>query len=86
MGSIEIAFLYAIDVGGVDTEQSYPYEGIQRKCRFKENKIGASIRYIVKVKEGVEKDLQAAIALEGPVAVAVDGNHNAFRVSTAALK
>ena len=35
----------------------------------------------MRVEKGSEADLQAAVALEGPVALAVDGNHNAFRVS-----
>lgn len=36
---------------------------------------------IVKVKSGSESDLMGAVANVGPVAVAVDGSSNAFRVS-----
>lgn len=78
---MEVAYIYTIDTGGIDTEEAYPYEGMQGKCRFKKNKVMTSIRSVMRVEKGSEADLQAAVALEGPVALAVDGNHNAFRVS-----
>ena len=40
---------------------------------------------IVQIKSGNEKELQAAVATGGPVAVAIDGSSNAFRVNAAIL-
>lgn len=40
---------------------------------------------IVKVKSGSESDLMGAVANVGPVAVAVDGSSNAFRVSRGSM-
>ena len=37
---------------------------------------------IVKIKSGSETDLLSAVANVGPVAVAVDGRSNSFRVSS----
>ena len=39
-GSMEVAYIYTIDTGGIDTEDAYPYEGMQGKCRFKKKQGG----------------------------------------------
>ena len=77
---MDIAFEYIIDAGGVDTESSYPYDGVSKRCRFNKNKVGASMSNYQLVKKGDEADLQVAVAMQGPVAVAVDATHNTFRV------
>ena len=74
------SFMYTIDMGGIDTEESYPYEGVQGKCRFNKKKVGTAIRNVIRVMKNSEPDLQAAVALEGPVSMAIDGSHNTFRV------
>ena len=40
----------------------------------------------VTIKKGSESSLLSAVANVGPVAVAVDGSSNAFRVSTASVQ
>lgn len=79
---MDIAFEYIIDSGGLDTESSYPYEGVSKRCRFNKNKTGASMSNYQLVKKGDEGDLQVAVAMQGPVTVAVDATHNTFRVCT----
>ena len=41
----------------------------------------AAFRSFQRVRSGDESDLQTAVALEGPIAVAVDAKHNTFRVN-----
>lgn len=78
---MDIAYEYIIDTGGLDSESSYPYNGVSKRCRFLESGVGATMRNYQKVKKGDESDLQSAVAMQGPVAVAVDATHNTFRVS-----
>nr|XP_027202963.1 cathepsin L-like [Dermatophagoides pteronyssinus] len=59
-------------VGG----KSYPYEGIDDKCRQSQmNKtIGATIHSYVNVRYGDEHALQSAVAKIGPISVAIDAD------------
>ena len=50
-------------------------------CRFNTKTIGASISGFVRIKKGKERDLQAAVAMVGPVTIALDHRHAAFRVN-----
>ena len=77
---MDIAFEYIIDTGGLNTEQTYPYDGVSKRCRFNKNKMAASMSNYQRVRKGDENDLQAAVAMQGPVVVAVDASHNTFRV------
>jgi len=43
--------------------------------------VGAEISGSVKIKEGNEHNLMAAVANAGPIAVGVDASSKAFRVS-----
>uniref|UniRef100_A0A1X7VRP3 Peptidase C1A papain C-terminal domain-containing protein n=1 Tax=Amphimedon queenslandica TaxID=400682 RepID=A0A1X7VRP3_AMPQE len=78
-GSVEYSYYYIIDNNGVDTKRSYPYRGKQKACHFKQKNIGAKMRYFLQVEEGNEKDLEAAVAMQGPISVVVDASHNIFR-------
>ena len=42
---------------------------------------GAKISGMIRISSGSESNLLGAVAYVGPVAVAIDGNSNAFRVS-----
>lgn len=78
---MDLAFEYIIDVGGLNAEKTYPYDGISKRCRFNKNKIVASMSNYQRVRKDSESDLQAAVAMQGPVVVTVDASHNTFRVS-----
>lgn len=73
------AFRYIKDNGGIDTEISYAYEGIDDSCHFNKATIGATDRGFTDIPQGNEKKLAEAIANVGPVAVAIDASHESFQ-------
>lgn len=79
-GLMENAFRYIRDNHGVDTENSYPYEAHDDKCRFKNRTVGADDKGFVVIPAGDEKKLIKAIALKGPVSVAIDASQESFRL------
>ncbi|XP_041356383.1 procathepsin L-like isoform X1 [Gigantopelta aegis] len=79
-GLMDQAFTYIKVNHGIDTEISYPYEGINGKCRFKPADVGANDTGFVDVKSGSESDLQSAVATVGPVSVAIDASHISFQL------
>ena len=65
-----------IDIGGIDTEASYPYTGKNSEvCEFNNCTIGAKIKsYKFVSPSGSEQALAKAVAEIGPVSVAVDAS------------
>uniref|UniRef100_A0A3B4ADR9 Cathepsin L.1 n=1 Tax=Periophthalmus magnuspinnatus TaxID=409849 RepID=A0A3B4ADR9_9GOBI len=78
-GFMDQAFEYIQDNGGIDTEDSYPYEAEDGKCRYDPSKIGATCTGYVDIKSGDEDALQEAVATVGPVSVAIDASHESFQ-------
>lgn len=73
------AFQYIKDNGGIDTEKTYPYEGIDDTCHFSKKNIGATDKGYVDIPTGDEDALKKAIATVGPVSVAIDASHESFQ-------
>jgi cathepsin L len=72
-GLMDLAFKYVIKNGGLDTEMAYPYEGRQRRCRFRKDKVGGNETSFVDVESKMgEEHLKAAVGTQGPVSVAID--------------
>ena len=61
---MNLAFEYIKENGGLDTEESYPYEARDGKCRFKASDIGAKDVGIRRIKAGDENALKHALATE----------------------
>merc|ERR1719367_2004434 len=78
-GLMDLAFKYIRDNHGLDTEQSYPYEGQDDRCQFKRSDVGADDKGYVDVPTGDEEALMKAIATVGPVSVAIDASHRSFQ-------
>ncbi|XP_046479794.1 cathepsin L-like [Neodiprion pinetum] len=78
-GTMTEAFEYIIRNNGIDTEESYPYEGKTNSCRYEPRKIGATSSGYTYINRGDEITLQEVIAVDGPVAVAVDASHASFQ-------
>ncbi|XP_068194435.1 cathepsin L.1 [Antennarius striatus] len=79
-GLMDNAFEYIKANGGIDTEESYPYEAEDGPCRFNPDTIGAKCTGYVDVKEGDEDALQEAVATIGPISVAIDASQFSFQL------
>lgn len=64
------AFEYVHYNGGIDTEESYPYEAKAGKCKFNEYHVGAQVESVVNITARDEAELKGAVGSAGPVSVA----------------
>jgi len=78
-GLMDSAFQYIKANKGIDTEDSYPYEAMDGKCRYKKTTIGATCTGFTDIKSQNETDLQTAIANIGPISVAIDASQDSFQ-------
>ena len=77
-GYSDQAFQY-IKYHGIDTEASYPYQGIEGAfCRFNNSTVGATDKGFVDLPKGDEDALAKAVASVGPISVAIDSSHDSF--------
>jgi len=76
------ALQYIIDIGGIQSEDDYPYEdwngGDREDCVYDAKKSQAKVRAMVNVSQGNETDLAWAI-VKGPVSVAIDASQSSFQ-------
>jgi len=77
---MELAFNYVIKTGGIDTEESYPYKGVNGHCNYTKDSIGATITSFEKVKRNDEEALQKAVAKKGPISVGIDASKPSFHL------
>ncbi|XP_068943858.1 procathepsin L-like isoform X2 [Petaurus breviceps papuanus] len=78
-GFMTNAFEYVMKNEGIDTEESYPYEGKEGNCRYEPENSGANVTRYVEIPSGEESALTEAVAIAGPVSVAVDASHSSFQ-------
>lgn len=78
-GLMDQAFDYIKKNKGIDTEESYPYEGEDDKCRYKKKNAGADDIGYVDVPTGDEDKLVHALASVGPISIAIDASHESFQ-------
>lgn len=64
------AFEYVKYNGGIDTEESYPYEAKEGKCKFNTYHVGAQVDSVVNITARDETELKGAVGSVGPVSVA----------------
>ncbi|KAI8767416.1 cathepsin L1 [Biomphalaria glabrata] len=77
-GLMTYAFTYIKDNKGIDSEESYPYVGVDQPCAFKREYVAATDTGYVEVESGSEQALQQAVAEIGPISAAIDASHDSF--------
>jgi len=78
-GLMDQAFTYIIKNNGIDTEDSYPYQAVDGRCKFEAANVGATITSFKDIIKDSESDLQNAVATVGPVSVAIDASLPSFQ-------
>ncbi|XP_072179914.1 cathepsin L-like peptidase [Diadema setosum] len=73
------AFRYVINHNGIDTEESYPYEGTDGQCHFSKSGVGATCTGYSYIASGNESALKEAVATVGPISVSIDARHMSFQ-------
>ncbi|KAL6846216.1 hypothetical protein ACP4OV_023664 [Aristida adscensionis] len=66
------AFEYIKYNGGLDTEESYPYKGVNGICHYSPNDVGVKVADSVNITLGAEDELKDAVGLVRPVSVAFE--------------
>ncbi|GBG31611.1 Cysteine proteinase [Hondaea fermentalgiana] len=78
-GNIDLALSYIERNGGLDSEDDYPYSGVQGTCdRPRNNRVVARISDFRDVEPRNEAQMLAAVA-KGPVAVAIEADQRDFQ-------
>lgn len=80
IGTISGAFDFIRYQGGINDEASYPYEGDEGDCRFKDDKVIIRDDSWSVLQKGDENLLKEAVAKTGPVSAAIDSTDPAFRL------
>lgn len=73
-GTIIPSFEYVRLNKGINSEAQYPYKAVQGECRYKSSDIAATCSGYRTIPQGDEQALLQAVALEGPIAVAISAN------------
>ncbi len=77
-GLVSVALTDIKEMGGIDTEGAYPYEGGQEYCRFDTSTVGATCTGYRLIQSGNCDDLKVAVATVGPISVSMDANQTSF--------
>jgi len=83
-GLMDQAFQYIIANHGLDTEASYPYQGVDGTCGYKAANSGATISAYTDVTAGSESALATAVTQQ-PISVAIDASHASFQLYTTGI-
>ncbi|CAM2720779.1 unnamed protein product [Rotaria socialis] len=79
-GLMDQAFKYVKDAGGIETENSYPYEAMDKTCVFNTSKVVVKVCGFIDIASEDEIALQQAVATIGPMSVAIDASHSSFQL------
>jgi cathepsin L len=79
-GLVHQVFDYIKAVGGLESEDSYPYEDDSNRCRFNVTKAAVKVSGYTNITAKDENALQQAVATIGPISVNIDSNHPGFQL------
>ncbi|KAL7861646.1 hypothetical protein SRHO_G00130870 [Serrasalmus rhombeus] len=74
------AFDYVMSSGGLETEDTYPYQAKDGMCRFNPKNAKATCQDYILLRSGNENNLQYAVAVIGPISVAIDTSRPTFQL------
>ncbi|KAJ8290102.1 hypothetical protein GJAV_G00008730 [Gymnothorax javanicus] len=77
-GFMTQAFQYVIENKGIDSEQSYPYTGMEGQCKYDAEDRAANCSSYRFLPKGDEVALKQALATVGPISVAIDAAQPRF--------
>ena len=77
-GLMDRAFEYIIKNGGIDTEESYPYQAHDELCRYRESEVGATETSYRDIMHGSVSGVVEACTSIGPISVAMDASKSTF--------
>ncbi|KAJ3598292.1 hypothetical protein NHX12_001803 [Muraenolepis orangiensis] len=83
-GFMHLAFKYVIENKGIDSENAYPYKRRERKCKYEASFSAANCSGYTILPQS-ESALQRAVAIEGPVSVAIDASQVTFAFYTSGV-
>lgn len=69
-GFSNLAVQYVIDVGGMEAEKDYPYQGVDGTCKFDKSKVQTTVKKYTEVTG--ETDMEAYVLAHGPLQINVD--------------
>ena len=80
------AYKYIQQAGGIESEEDYPFEGVDGECRFDQSKVVMTVKGYEMVKEGDENVLKQAVAKAGPISVESPPTRNSFCILMESLR
>jgi cathepsin L len=84
-GSPYNSFFYVKSNKGIETEQAYPFENRDNKCRFDAKYVAAQVSDVKTVSSGNETELTLALANVGPLGAYVDASQPSFLFYTSGI-
>ncbi|XP_047531378.1 cathepsin L-like [Vanessa atalanta] len=79
-GHVGHALLYILNSGGINTEESYPYEGVVNNCRFDPaNEVVSLLAYNMFVR-GDEEIMKKVVVTMGPISAMIDASQVSFQL------
>ncbi|XP_014875733.1 cathepsin L1-like [Poecilia latipinna] len=79
-GWAKMAFQYVHENGGLDSEESYPYQAKDNlQCFYNASYNAIFVDGYASIPSGSEEDLMEAVATMGPISVSIDASHDSFQ-------